>query len=88
MSSKTITGTKNYEEYLDKIIFVLMSNEKYYSGIFRSFDQFQNITLESAFELENVNGRFIKTPMGLYIIRGESVVFIGFGDSERLKFEL
>lgn len=72
-----ITGTRDNEMFLDKKVVVYMRDGKYLYGIFRSFDQFSNITLENAIERIFFENMFSERKVGLQIIRGESIVFIG-----------
>lgn len=64
-----IIGIKDYEDFLDKKIQVLLYEGRYIEGFFRSFDQFNNLTLEDCFIDDK--------EYGLYIIRGENVIFLG-----------
>lgn len=72
-----VIGTRDNEMFLDKKVVVHMRDGKYLYGIFRSFDQFSNITLENAIERIFFENMFSERKVGLHIIRGESIVFVG-----------
>ncbi|XP_078433005.1 sm-like protein LSM1B [Wolffia australiana] len=69
--------------YLDKKLLILLRDGRKLLGIFRSFDQYANIVLQSACERIIVGDLFCDIPLGLYVIRGENVVLIGELDMER-----
>lgn len=69
-------GTKDYEEFLDQNVTVVMKDGKYISGILRSFDQFCNVTIENGIERIIYKLEYSEKNVGLYVIRGENVVLI------------
>lgn len=81
-----IIGTRDNEMFLDKKVVVHMRDGKYLYGIFRSFDQFSNITLENATERIFFENMFSERKVGLHIIRGESIVFIGIPRLDLSRF--
>lgn len=72
-----MVGTRDNEAFLDKKVLVLMRDGKYFYGTFRSFDQFNNITLEHAAERVFFEDMFSDKRIGLHVIRGENIVLIG-----------
>lgn len=74
---EAIIGTKDNEDLLDRKVLVLMRDGKYFYGIFRSFDQFNNITLENAVERMFFEDMFSDRRIGLHVIRGENIVLAG-----------
>lgn len=82
-----IIGTHDNEMFLDKKVVVHMRDGKYLYGIFRSFDQFSNITLENATERIFFENMFSERKVGLHIIRGESIVFIGIPKLDLSRFK-
>lgn len=82
-----IIGTRDNEMFLDKKVVVHMRDGKYLYGTFRSFDQFGNITLESATERIFFENMFSERKVGLHIIRGESIVFVGIPKLDLSRFK-
>ncbi|EJW04137.1 hypothetical protein EDEG_01573 [Edhazardia aedis USNM 41457] len=72
-----IIGTRDFEEYLDRDVVILMWEGKYLYGKLRSFDQYNSITLENTIERVFNNGKYTERKCGLYIVRGENIVIIG-----------
>lgn len=46
-------------------------------GTLRSFDQYSNIVLEDAVERRNVGNKAVDVPLGLFVLRSESIVLLG-----------
>lgn len=82
MREDLIIGSRENEVFLDKKAVVLMRDGKYFYGTFRSFDQFNNITLEDAVERVFFENMFSEKKVGLYVIRGESIVLVGVPRSD------
>eukprot|EP01027_Heterolobosea_sp_BB2_P025515 GEZU01039161.1.p1 GENE.GEZU01039161.1~~GEZU01039161.1.p1 ORF type:complete len:145 (-),score=26.28 GEZU01039161.1:22-456(-) len=83
-----LPGAASLAEHLDKKILVMLRDGRKLLGILRSFDQFANIVLEECTERICVGSYYNDLTLGLYIIRGENVVFLGDVDEEaeaRLK---
>lgn len=57
-------------------------------GVLRSFDQFATIVLEDAVERRNVGTQCVDLPLGLFILRGENIVFIGGIDEKKEQAQL
>ncbi|KAH3758730.1 LSM1 protein [Pelomyxa schiedti] len=68
-------------EDLDQKVMVMIrdakDNTKNVFGILRSFDQYGNIVLESAYERIYVGGKYGEKKVGLYLVRGENIVLMG-----------
>ena len=64
-------------EELDKKLLVQLRDGRKIIGILRSFDQFANLVLESAYERIIVENKYAEKFLGLYIVRGENVVLLG-----------
>lgn len=73
----TLTGTKDYEDFLDNFVVVFLYDGRYIFGVLRSFDQFNNITLEKSICRVFLDNEYAEKKLGLYIIRGENVILIG-----------
>lgn len=70
-------GIKDYESFLDGQVVVYLHDGRYFYGILRSFDQFNNITLENSFCRIFHGNEYAEKKIGLCIIRGENVVLLG-----------
>ena len=46
-------------------------------GTLRSLDQYSNLVLEDSFERHIVEDKYSDIYLGLYVVRGESVVMVG-----------
>lgn len=68
-------GTRDYEDFLDQQIILLMFDNQILHGILRSFDQFNNIILENCKLVDSKKETFKK--MGLFLVRGENIIFMG-----------
>jgi U6 snRNA-associated Sm-like protein LSm1 len=82
MREDLITGSRENEVFLDKKTVVLLRDGTYFYGTFRSFDQFNNITLEDTVERVFFENMFSDKKVGLYVIRGESIVLVGVPRSD------
>ena len=80
-------GIRDSEEFLDKQTVVHTKDGKYFFGKFRSFDQFQNITLENTVERIFCDDIYCEKRVGLYVIRGESVVFFGITNEDLSNYK-
>ncbi|RVD91335.1 LSM domain-containing protein [Tubulinosema ratisbonensis] len=87
-TTEEILGTKDNEQFLDKPVIVVMKDGKCLQGIFRSFDQFNNITLEDVNEREYQEGMFKERNIDLFVIRGESIFFFGIGKYDDSKYKM
>ncbi|KAM0686999.1 hypothetical protein COBT_001769 [Conglomerata obtusa] len=72
-----VIGSKDLETYLDKKVIILMWDGKYLTGTFRSYDQFNSVTLENTKERLFCDGLYGELDQGVCVIRGENVVLIG-----------
>ncbi|KRH93427.1 Small Nuclear ribonucleoprotein splicing factor [Pseudoloma neurophilia] len=80
-------GTKEYEDLLDQNIVVLMYDGDFLYGILRSFDQFNNITLENCVQRIFHKKQYFQKSLGLYMIRGENIVLLGLSNLNLRDFE-
>lgn len=87
-ATEEILGTKDNEQFLDKVVIVVMKDGKCLHGIFRSFDQFNNITLENVTERVYEDDKYTERNFDLFVIRGESIFFFGIGNFDDSKFKL
>lgn len=60
-----------YSEFMDKKVVITMYDGQLCVGIFRSFDQYNNITLENSYIGDEKMDK-------LYVVRGENIISIGF----------
>ena len=70
-------------EEVDKKILVQLRDGRKLIGILRSFDQFANILLTDTFERFQLGDRYGDMKLGLYLVKGESVVLLGEIDEEK-----
>ncbi|KAH9257298.1 hypothetical protein BASA81_004455 [Batrachochytrium salamandrivorans] len=72
MSSKTSPDLK---KYMEKRVVLKMNANRRVGGVLRGFDQFMNIVLEDAEELEGGDaGATERTRIGMIVIRGSSIL--------------
>lgn len=72
-----VLGTRECEIFLDKNVVVQMYDGQLLYGVLRSFDQFNNITLENCLLRVFKNQMYYQKPLGLQMIRGENIIFFG-----------
>lgn len=87
-SQEILIGTKENEQFLDKNVTVLLKDNKCLTGIFRSFDQYNNITLENVTKITFNEDMYTETFIQLVVIRGESILFLGTGELELSKYKI
>lgn len=66
-------------EYLEKTVVVLLKDDTYLQGVFKSYDQYNSITLNYVLERIFHGDAYAEKKQGLMVIRGENIVFIGVG---------
>lgn len=69
-------------DYLDKNVILILRDGRKLVGYFRSFDQYSNILMEEVVERKVFEENFADLYMGVFIVRGENVVFIGELDED------
>jgi U6 snRNA-associated Sm-like protein LSm8 len=73
------------DELINKTVSVVTSDGRNMMGVLQGFDQTTNLVLDKC--TENVyipeSGKLHQEPLGLYIIRGNTVTFIGEVDQEK-----
>lgn len=62
---------------IDKQLMVMLRDGRTLIAYLRSLDQFGNLVLHQAFERICVGRQYADIPRGLFVIRGENVLFIG-----------
>mmetsp|Transcript_62485 Transcript_62485/g.152122 ORF Transcript_62485/g.152122 Transcript_62485/m.152122 type:complete len:264 (+) Transcript_62485:213-1004(+) len=84
-----LPGSSSLVEDLDQRIMVVLRDGRHLLGTFRSFDQFSNMVLDDACErkmhvdLSDGITYYADIPLGLYVVRGDSVVLLGqIGDGK------
>ncbi|CAM9374721.1 unnamed protein product [Phaeothamnion confervicola] len=76
-------GAASLYEQLDRRLLVVLRDGRHLVGVMRSYDQFANIVLEDTHERHFVGDLYGDIPLGLYIVRGDSVVLMGEMDDGR-----
>lgn len=79
----TLPGAASLVEQLDKRLLVVLRDGRNLVGVMRSFDQYSNMVLEDTFERHVANGLKADISLGLFIVRGDSVVLLGEIDPEK-----
>lgn len=87
MEDENLVGTKDYHEYLDKQVIILLWDGKYLYGTLRSFDQFNSITLEEVYEMWFHDIHYTYENHKVFVVRGENVVMLGTGKFNTDNFQ-
>ena len=77
-----LPGAASLIEEIDKRVMIILRDGRHLVGRLRSFDQFMNLILEDTCERVLLPGRFCDVPLGLYIVRGDTIVLMGEVDPE------
>eukprot|EP01129_Flabellula_baltica_P007209 TRINITY_DN2780_c0_g1_i2.p1 TRINITY_DN2780_c0_g1~~TRINITY_DN2780_c0_g1_i2.p1 ORF type:complete len:136 (-),score=32.05 TRINITY_DN2780_c0_g1_i2:72-479(-) len=72
-----ITATSSLIEEVDKPVYAITRDGRKYIGIFKSFDQYGNVVLESCHERIFVDFKFCEIPRGFFMIKGDNLVLLG-----------
>lgn len=77
-----LPGSSSLVEELDHRVLIVLRDGRHLVGILRSFDQFSNMVLEEASERKIHRGSdgvtyFSDVPLGVYVVRGDSMVLLG-----------
>jgi len=77
-----LPGSSSLVEELDKRVLIVLRDGRHLVGMLRSFDQFSNMVLEEASERKMHRDKegvtyFADVPLGVYIVRGDSMVMLG-----------
>ena len=90
MAGLVLPAAASLVDQLDKRVLVILRDGRNLVGVMRSFDQFSNVVLEDAVERrvvipakEGVNAVYGDAPLGLYVVRGDSIVLLGEVDDAR-----
>jgi small nuclear ribonucleoprotein (snRNP)-like protein len=78
-------GVSSFFQYLDKKVLVNLRDERNIVGYLTSYDQFGTIFLEKSVQRITLDGKYNDVPLGLYIIKSDSVAFICEIESETLE---
>eukprot|EP00624_Nannochloropsis_granulata_P004122 evm.model.NODE_30747_length_47682_cov_25.534710.9 len=78
-----LPGAASLFEQLDKQIMVVLRDGRNLVGVLRSFDQYSNMVLEDTYERHVVDDKYGDLPLGLYLVRGDSMVMLGEVDPAR-----
>lgn len=90
-----LPGSASLVEQLDQTILIVLRDGKHLIGTLSSFDQFSNLVLRDAFErhmvtIPNANDNgfryyYSDVPLGIYVVRGDSMVLAGDVDDNNLQ---
>ncbi|KAM0680262.1 hypothetical protein GINT2_001647 [Glugoides intestinalis] len=72
------------EAFLEREVVVLLKDDPnvFLCGILKSYDQYDNITLNFAFKRAACEGMFSDSKLGLVVVRGENILLIFSGNVE------
>ena len=78
-----LPGASSLIEQLDTRVLVILRDGRHILGTLRSLDQFSNLVLEDVCERHIAGDKYADIYLGLYIVRGDSLVLLGeVGDNE------
>lgn len=83
-----IYGADDLEEFLDQKITCLLKDNRYLEGTLRSYDKFNNLTIENTKQKIIYNGMIAFEDLGVFIIRGENIVMFGTCNEKNFKENL
>ncbi|KAI5169987.1 U6 snRNA-associated Sm-like protein LSm1 [Pancytospora epiphaga] len=66
-----------YNEYLGKPTVILLKNNRYIFGCFKSYDQHHSISINNAVERIFHGNKYAERLLGLVILRAENISFVG-----------
>ena len=81
--SNTFTTANQLLSCVDKKVVVALRDGRKLFGVLRSFDQFANFVLQDTIERIYLGSKYAEKSIGVYIIRGENVVYLGVVDLEQ-----
>jgi U6 snRNA-associated Sm-like protein LSm1 len=76
-SDQYLPGAASLLEQLDKPVMIILRDGRHLVGTLRSFDQFLNLIVEDTCERVLLKGKYCDVPLGLYIVRGDTIVLVG-----------
>ena len=77
-----LPGAASMIEEIDKKVLIILRDGRHLVGKLRSFDQFMNLILEDTHERLLLPGKYSDVPVGLFIVRGDTIVLMGEVDSD------
>ena len=72
-----LPGASSLIEQLDTRVLVILRDGRHLLGTLRSLDQFSNLVLEDTYERHIAGTKYADIYLGLYIVRGDSLVLLG-----------
>lgn len=84
--SNYLPGAASLLSEIDKRILIILRDGRHLVGTLRSFDHFMNLILEGTCERVVLNGgKYSDVELGLYIVRGDTIVLLGHVDEDKEK---
>lgn len=77
---------REYEKYINKHVVVMSKDGRFYYGIFKSFDQYNSITLNYSVERLFYKNNYAEKFQGLLVIRGDTISLIGISKMDYKEF--
>ena len=71
---------KEYESYVNRNVIVLLKDGQFLYGTFKSYDQYNSITLNFTVQRIFYKSSYAENKIGLIAIRGENIVSIAEGE--------
>ncbi|EOB13935.1 U6 snRNA-associated Sm-like protein LSm1 [Nosema bombycis CQ1] len=78
---------RDFECFLEKHVVVMLKDGRSYYGIFKSFDQYNSITLNYAIERIFDGEEYGEKFLGLFVIRGDVVMLVGISKCDFKKYK-
>ncbi|EFA84821.1 LSM domain-containing protein [Heterostelium album PN500] len=76
-------GNASLCDEVDKKLIVVLRDGKKFIGVMRTFDQFANIILQDTIERIYVGDKYSDKHLGVFFIRGDTVVILGEIDPDK-----
>eukprot|EP01038_Epipyxis_sp_PR26KG_P004892 gene4892-6851_t len=77
-----LPGAASLIDQLDAMVVIVLRDGRHLVGVLRSFDQYMNLILEDSCERIFYEGKYCDVPLGLFIVKGDSIVLLGEVDPQ------
>jgi len=71
--------SREFENYLESPVIIMATNHRYITGVFKSFDQYGNFTINYTTVYLVYEGQYAEQKQGLIVLRGDTVMLMGKG---------
>lgn len=76
MSNCTDIDLMEYSNYIDKSVIIILKDNSILYGILKSYDQYNNISLNYAVQRIFHNNQYAEKMIGFIVVRGDTIVMI------------